>query len=248
VICNSGTAFRARVDGRRLSFAELGIYNGVFVMRDDQTGSLWSHYTGEAFEGPLKGQVLPWIQLERTTFERLKSEHANATMPERSSMRMRSTPPMSGREAMGNQLPSDFIGTLPDEMGSLPYHTHGLGVAVADAHRFYALDRLSDHAVINDTIGRLPVVVFLHDGSATAAAYSSCLDGRTLTFEATLWEGHPAVRDRETGTVWSPQGQAVSGTLVGQALTPIRAIVTDWYGWKAYFNQTDVFEPKRSRK
>jgi len=230
------------VDGRRLSFEELGIFNGVFVMQDHQTKSLWSHYTGEALDGRMEGKTLEWIQVGRTRFGRLLEEHPDATVPVKRAMQFRKAPPMANRsQAMGEQLPPNFAETLPKNIDKLPRHTHGLGVSVGSDRRFYALDRLADRPVINDDLGKVPVVVLIQDGTEAAAAYTRCVAGNPLTFEAAEWQGRAALRDRESGTTWSSTGEAVDGAMKGERLQSVRSIVTDWYGWAAYFENTTVY-------
>lgn len=229
------------MDGRRLSFEEVGIYNGVFVMMDHQTKSFWSHYTGEGIRGPLQGKTLTWIQLERSTWSRVATEHPTATVPSKSSLQFRDTPPMKGRQThMGNDLPNKFVPTLPADLPTtLGRHEHGVGLAVGRARRFYPLDRLYESELIHDTLGEAPIVVFIHDGSASAAAYGRCVEGRTLTFKMSAG----VVVDTETGTRWSSQGLGVDGPLKGKQLASVRAIITDWYGWAAYFPSTTIFAP-----
>jgi hypothetical protein len=157
-------------------------------------------------------------------------------------MLFRQVPPMSGRDrAMGEQLPPNFAGTLPEGIEQLPRHAHGLGVAVGSTRRFYPLDRLAGEPVVNDRIGDVPVVVLIQDGTEAAAAYARCVDGKALTFEPTDWQGRAALRDTETGTTWASNGEAVSGSMKGSNLQPVRSMVTDWYGWAAYFQNTTVY-------
>jgi hypothetical protein len=230
------------VDGRRLSFEELGIFNGVFVMQDHQTKTLWSHYTGEAFDGRLEGRTLEWIQVRRSRYGRLIEQHPDATVPVKRAMQFRRTPPMSGRsQAMGEQLPPNFAETLPDGIDRLPRHAHGLGVAVGSERRFYVLEGLARQPVINDSIGEVPVVVLVQDGTEAAAAYARCVDGSPLSFEPAEWQGRAALLDRESGTTWSSTGEAVEGPNKGRRLQPVRSIVTDWYGWAAHFRNTTVY-------
>ena len=47
------------LDGKKLSFGVSGkLWKNVLIMYDRQTDSLWSHLTGEAVIGPLKGKRL----------------------------------------------------------------------------------------------------------------------------------------------------------------------------------------------
>ncbi|MYE13681.1 MAG: DUF3179 domain-containing protein, partial [Gammaproteobacteria bacterium] len=57
---STGTAWRRELDDRVLTFAksELNDAQGNVLLRDKETGSLWSWLRGEAVEGPLKGRKL----------------------------------------------------------------------------------------------------------------------------------------------------------------------------------------------
>ena len=56
----SGTAvaFDRRVEGRRLTFEQAGLIDGDLLIRDEETGSIWSGLSGTAREGPLAGTQL----------------------------------------------------------------------------------------------------------------------------------------------------------------------------------------------
>ena len=58
----TGLVFDRRVGGRALTF--VAAVNGLaepLLMRDEQTGSRWSGFDGEAMEGPLKGKRLAQV-------------------------------------------------------------------------------------------------------------------------------------------------------------------------------------------
>ncbi len=57
-ISESGAAFQRRLDGRTLTFEPAPGQEGITMMRDLETGSLWQVLTGQAIEGPLFGQRL----------------------------------------------------------------------------------------------------------------------------------------------------------------------------------------------
>ncbi len=57
-LSESGAAFERRLDGRTLTFEPAEGREGVTLMRDLETGSLWQVLTGQAIEGPLSGQRL----------------------------------------------------------------------------------------------------------------------------------------------------------------------------------------------
>ncbi len=54
----TGQIFQRTVDGRSLTFEPAAPSDGDVLVRDRETGSTWSAFTGEALEGPLAGQTL----------------------------------------------------------------------------------------------------------------------------------------------------------------------------------------------
>jgi len=57
-LSESGAVFKRRLDGRTLNFESAQARQGVALMRDLETGSLWQVLTGQAIDGPLFGQRL----------------------------------------------------------------------------------------------------------------------------------------------------------------------------------------------
>ena len=51
--------YRREVEGRELTFGVSGkLFKNALVMYDRETRSLWSHFSGEALSGPMKGRRL----------------------------------------------------------------------------------------------------------------------------------------------------------------------------------------------
>ena len=65
-----------------------------------------------------------------------------------------------------------------------------------------------------------------------------------LSFERIESDVFPffALRDRETGTHWTLQGQAVEGELVGEHLVQIPAHSSMWFAWVTFWQNTDVWQ------
>jgi hypothetical protein len=68
-------------------------------------------------------------------------------------------------------------------------------------------------------------------------AFSRRLNDRELSFS---WDGEGFV-DSETGSSWNLLGQAVSGELEGEALTPIVHDNTLWFAWAAFKPETRIY-------
>ncbi len=56
-----------RIDDNVHWFAEHGLYNGLFLLRDEESGTYWDHMTGEAVYGPLVGSTLDVSYLMQST-------------------------------------------------------------------------------------------------------------------------------------------------------------------------------------
>jgi len=57
----------------------VGLYDGLFVMQDTETKTLWNHITGEALYGPLVGRTLgPLGNVRQTNVKQLLTANANA--------------------------------------------------------------------------------------------------------------------------------------------------------------------------
>ena len=58
MVCNSGTSLVPTINGRTGRFNNVGLYDALFVMQDEDTLTLWNHITGDALYGPLVGESL----------------------------------------------------------------------------------------------------------------------------------------------------------------------------------------------
>ena len=59
MICNTGVSLTPVIDGKMLEFTNAGLYDGLFVMQDTKTLTLWNHFSGVAMYGDLFGRELP---------------------------------------------------------------------------------------------------------------------------------------------------------------------------------------------
>lgn len=56
-------------------FHPYGLLNGLVILRDKETGSLWDHITGKAIHGPLTGYQLEVWQVHMTTLKAALSQN-----------------------------------------------------------------------------------------------------------------------------------------------------------------------------
>jgi hypothetical protein len=235
VVCSSGVGFDPLVDGTRYTFSNAGLYNGLFVMQDDQTGSTWTHYDGTVLQGPLAGtDVALEIQpLVHTPWADWLDEHPDTLVPVRETGyedRYQDVEP--GRPGLGPR----FEETLLREDPRLPGHELVLGADLGGEYRAYVLaDLPPGPSVVSDELAGQPVVVFADAGSDFALAFCARTDGETLEFSVA--DGRWTSVD---GTEWSSSGRATAGPRAGTQLGFVTSFVTEWYGWSGYHPSTSI--------
>ena len=120
-----------------------------------------------------------------------------------------------------------------------------LGVAFGEP-RMYPIGLLDHYEVVNDESGGVPYVVARCALTDFTGALDRRVAGRTLTFEnsGALWRDMLVLRDRETGTYWSPAtGAALSGPLEGERLRLLPgAVVTTADAWEELEPETACFD------
>ncbi len=235
-MCSSGIGFDPVANGTRYTFDVSGLYNGVFVMRDRQTGSLWTHFDGSVLQGPLAGTdtKLELQPIVHTTWSEWLDLHPDTTVPEWDTPytdKYRDVRPGGG--SVGPQFQRSLL--LTDDRladGELV-----LGAGVGTDFRAYVLDDFSAGlTVVEDELGGFPIVVFVDSGDDFGLAFSAAVDGETRSFS--LVDG--AIVD-DGGTTWDITGTAVSGPDAGAQLQFVTSFVTEWYGWVAYYPDTTIY-------
>lgn len=213
-----------------------GLYNGVFAMRDTTTGSIWTHFDGSVLTGPLAGTGirLELKPLVHTTWDEWRALHPDTLVPIWETGfedRYRSVDPGTGG------LNPRFRSTLLNTDERLPENQLVLGAGVGDSYRAYVLDEFGGAlTVIPDVLGGHPIVVFMDPATDFALAYSAVVDDQILDFRAE--DG--VIRD-SSGSAWSITGEAVAGPYSGTRLQFVSSFVTEWYGWAAYYPDTEIY-------
>ncbi len=116
-----------------------------------------------------------------------------------------------------------------------------VGVTLGKPERMYPIGLLDDYEVVNDEAGGVPYVVARCALTDLATVLDRRVAGLTLTFEnsGALWRDMLVMRDRETGTYWTPAtGRALSGQLAGETLAILPAAVTTAEVWRELYPAT----------
>jgi len=136
----------------------VGLANGLAVMADQETRTLWDHITGEAIEGPLEGHRLEWWPIRVTTVEAALEEWPDLLMlvSDYRSLPQRFMGMVQNKKINAKGwLPPGFRDTMSGEVDPrLDEMTQGLGVVVDDEGRFYPMEGIPEGGLIDDWNGR----------------------------------------------------------------------------------------------
>lgn len=229
MVCNSGVSLIPEIDGKVLKFEERALYDGLFLMADLETESLWHHITGEALHGPMKGRQLPVGNLLHMTVEQLLALNTNAEIAisrHKSAEKRR----RKGKKPR-KKLSSMFEGTIADHDERRPKMEMGLGIWSGSTSRYYPIDIVDEGPFIDKFEGR-NVAVYLDPISDVPAA--AFVDSETIS------EGEDAL-------LLDDGVQLLRGKLVaadGLTRNPQRPLqlFTRWYGFSLTFPDTEVYE------
>jgi hypothetical protein len=228
------------VGGRQLHFHLAGINNQNFIMRDEETGSWWQQITGEAIQGPLKGQRLRPIFHDELTFGLWKREKplGRILRPNDEFARAGKYAPANWEEGMKN-VP---VTTSVAFGKSLEPRTLVVGLTLNGVSKAYPFDALVRQSPILDDVGRIPIFIVVGEDKRSVRAFERLVDGRKLEFFVKPNATPLEVVDAETGSEWDFTGKAISGPLSGRQLKKVAVLNDYWFDWKTYNPNTTIYE------
>lgn len=252
-LCNTAIAFNRTVDGQVLDFGTTGrLRFSNLIMYDRQTETWWQQAEGKGIAGTMTGTQLEFVPAAIISWEEFKAAYPDGQVLSRDTGFSRSygRNPYIGYDDV-NRPPFLYDGpAIPDK---LPPVARVLAVELNSDSIAYPYETLSSLSVINDRVGEEEIAVFWSAGTSsaldagiiaegrdvgTASAYSRVLDGETLSF---IRDGENII-DEQTGSTWNVLGQAVSGELEGQQLSPIVSVNHFWFSWAAFKPETRVYQ------
>lgn len=237
--------------GLEVTFGTSGLlYNSNLLMFDSATNTLFSQILGEGNVGTLTGVKLLRYPAQIVSFGEFRSSFPSAMVLSRDTGFRRSygQNPYLGYDQVDEPA---FLFRGPKD-GRLPPKERVVAVELESETVAYPFSALVKDRLLQDKVGKTPIVVWWQAGTRSALDTSSIingkdigavgvfkreLDGRVLNFKL---EGKGFV-DEETKSRWNLLGQAIDGPLKGKTLEPIVHDNTLWFAWAAFKPKTRVF-------
>ena len=236
--CSSALACEPIIDGKRIMFRLVAMYNATILLSDYQTDSLWPGPTCQCEHGPLKGmrlKRLPLVQCRWSQwtkmFPQTKVPHGQARW--RKGHGSHHQPDTRGGRFMAEQ-------SLLNVDERLPFYELVLFVELDGQERCYPLATLSESdGVVHDTLNDVPIVTLHRKGTWMALAFRPEHEGQSLKFAA---KGDQFI-DENTSSTWTIFGKAVSGPLAGAQLPFVDSAIEQFEIAAAFHPDTSIYQP-----
>lgn len=224
------------MDGRLLSFEFAGLYDGVSILRDLQTRSIWHHITGVCLSGPLRGRRLAPVGnlLHTTVREALAVDpDVRVALSDRPVNQPSRWAPLAERMPL---LGPVFLRTIAREDTRRPTMDVGLGVWIDSTARYYPLETIrSAGNVLADTLAGHSLLIYFAPGAAAPSAiFSAGVDARWSADTLHLGTGETI----RVGVLYDARGRR------RRVERPLQ-LFTRWYGFALTFPGTTVYTPAR---
>ena len=229
-VCRTGRAFTPAVDGTPENFRLVGMDHFNAMFEDETTGSWWRQVNGEAIAGQLKGKQLPEIPSEQMSLATWINEHPQTEIMQ---------PDSTFQESYDNLKKYDKGKGGPlTKRDSLSWKDKSwiVGVQVGSVSRAYDWNDLINKRVINDTLGKTPIVVVLEGDSVSFHVYRRDLASFKLDSLGSK------LADNETQSVWGWNGVCQEGTRQGQRLSAIQSYQEFWHSWSTFRPNTTTYK------
>ncbi len=244
------------LEGETLTFGVSGkLWKNALIMYDRQTDSLWSHLTGEAVLGPLKGQRLKTYPAAMLRYSEWKHLYPETLVLKKERLGMGGMLSGGSRDPYEGYYYSSQTGVIPQKYRDNRLHPKTLVVGLAlDAlekkrkrvAKAYPFDELNRAGIINDHLAGREILVTYCEGSGVV--FERVLKGEALKFSLATGSGEKGtaacriMKDEKTGSRWQRlTGLAVEGPLKGEKLRQIVSTLVFWFGWKDYYPESRIY-------
>jgi uncharacterized protein DUF3179 len=221
----------AILNGKQLHFHLAGINNQNFLMKDEQTGTVWQQVSGKAVFGPLKGLQLTRIFVDELTYSQWQKENPAGRV-------LKPDPEIASKDLYEKENWEDGIAKLPlviNPSNALQPRAIVVGVQIGDISKAYPLTALSADRPILDRVGASKIFIAMAQDKKSIRVFDAS------NHDLYAKPGFDKFVDAATGSEWDFTGIAVSGPVEGNRLREIQWLKDYWFDWKNYHPNTSIY-------
>ncbi len=200
------------------------LMKNALVMYDRETDSLWSHFTGEALSGKMKGKRLEMLQaVPKARWDEWRTLHPNTKVL---SVRGNTHGMYSGYAEYHRNPNQTGIRPVKNKDDRLPAKSFVLGILVGDEPYAVPLDTIREKGIVRFRAGDKDVVAYYDASIGLLGAVEESADDPVVAY-----------RDRALIT---KSGKALP--VMGEGLKALPAIRSYWFAWADYHPNTKVIQ------
>jgi len=179
-LCNSGVAFKGKINGKQLSFGVSGLlYNSDVLLYDRQSQSLWSQLKGEAISGKHSGTKLEYINATMSTWGNWKASHPNSMVLTKDTGYKR---PYDEPAYVDYRTNEALMFPISAESKAFNKKELVLGISINGKHKAYAYNQLAKQkqAIIQDEFQGKTIEITYDATTNTARILTPNISATTL--------------------------------------------------------------------
>jgi hypothetical protein len=157
------------------------------IIRDEETGTLWQHATGEALVGPLKGRKLEILNGTLLQLGAWKEQHPESLIALPPEKWTGLVPLEIVKIILEKATRTAIVPGLSPRDHRLENNTPIVGLAVNDCSRAYPMNILEQLGKIQDQLGGVSVTLH-YDSRSEEVSLESPLNDK-IVFRRTWWNG-----------------------------------------------------------
>ena len=242
-LCGSGILYETEVDGHTYVFRSSGLlYFSNKLMYDLTTGGLWNQFTGVPVTGSLAGSgvELNVRPVTLTTWGDWRASHPDTLALDINTGFPRN---YSSEGAPGAAYVDYF--SSPELWFPVNVYDERLqvkdmvyGIEIGGSAKAYPVDMVGEEGLVNDEVGGRGLVLIGNPGTKSVEAF----ERRGGEYVGLVRENGVTTLTDSDGVEWRVKDErleALDGS--GEALARVSGRTSFWFGWRAFFPDTEVY-------
>ena len=240
-LCFTNQVFNRIIDGQEVvEFGTSGkLYNSNLVMYDRTSKSLWSQALAEGIVGKYAGTKLERVPFDIAYWKEWKQLYPDSKVLSKDTGSNRPY----GADPYGDYYTnSDVLFPISNKDGRLSLKEIVVGLENKGQYKAYKLQEIENKKVINDQVNGKSITLFSLYPFMIRAYDPVVEDGaEKIVLQFDYNAKNNKFIDKQTGSLWTFEGKAISGQMKGKQLTRIAFDEGFWFEWVAFHPKTEIY-------